>query len=125
MLSIARLGAVDAAFHGDDRAGMAAALERRGPAPDLGEAFAPEASILAVAQRHDISMARIYTRRNKLLQLPDLTECVGVVVDDGERQNAHGAIIPAIILDLGSQGRVSISASAPAALVSAALKAPR
>jgi len=33
--------------------------------------------------------------------------------------------MPVIIVDLGGKGRVSISASAPAALVSAALKALR
>jgi transposase len=52
-----------------------------------------------------------------------LTEFAEAVVDDGEQQNAHQAAMPVIIVDLGGKGRVSISASAPAALVSAALKA--
>jgi transposase len=91
----------------------------------LAEAFAPGASVLAVARRHDISTARIYTWRNKLRQPPALTEFAEAVVDDGEQQNAHQAAMPVIIVDLGGKGRVSISASAPAALVSAALKALR
>jgi transposase len=91
----------------------------------LAEAFAPGASVLAVARRHDISTARIYTWRNKLRQPPALTEFVEAVVDDGEQQNAHQATMPVIIVDLGGKGRVSISASAPTALVSAALKALR
>lgn len=91
----------------------------------LAEAFAPGASVLAVARRHDISTARIYTWRNKLRQPPALTEFAQAVVDDGEQQNAHQAAMPVIIVDLGGKGRVSISASAPVALVSAALKALR
>lgn len=91
----------------------------------LAEAFAPGASVLAVARRHDISTARIYTWRNKLRQPSALTEFAEAVVDDGEQQNAHQAAMPVIIVDLGGKGRVSISASAPAALVSAALKALR
>jgi transposase len=91
----------------------------------LAEAFAPGASVLAVARRHDISTARIYRWRNKLRQPPALTDFAEAVVDDGEHQNAHQAVMPVVIVDLGGKRRVSISASAPAALVSAALKALR
>ncbi|WP_244309601.1 hypothetical protein [Sphingobium fuliginis] len=78
---------------------MAAALERRGAAPDFGR------SLCAGGQRrHDISTARIYTWRNKLRQPPALTEFVEAVVDDGEQQNGHQAAMPVIIVDLVAKG---------------------
>ncbi len=91
----------------------------------LAEAFAPGASVSAVARRHDISTARIYTWRSKLRQPLVLTEFVQAVVDDGEHRGEQQAGMPMIIIDLGGKGRVSISAAAPPALVSAALKALR
>jgi len=90
----------------------------------LAEAFAPGASVSAVARRHDISTARIYTWRSRLRQTPALTEFAEAVVDDGE-QRGHQAGMPVIIVDLGGKGRVSISTAASPALVSAALKALR
>lgn len=91
----------------------------------LAEAFAPGASVSAVARQHDISTARIYTWRSRLRQMPALTEFVEAVVDDGEHQGGQQAATPVIIVDLGGKGRVSISAAASPALVSAALKALR
>lgn len=91
----------------------------------LAEAFAPGASVSAVARRHDISTARIYTWRRRLRQTPALTEFAEAVVDDGEQRCGHQAGMPVIIVDLGGKGRVSISAAASPALVSAALKALR
>lgn len=91
----------------------------------LAEAFAPGASVLAVARRHDISTARIYTWRSKLRLPPALTEFAEAVVDDGAQQGGQQAGMPVIIIDLGAKGRVNVSAAASPALVSAALKALR
>ncbi|MGE7204383.1 transposase, partial [Sphingomonas sp. NPDC019816] len=71
----------------------------------LAEAFAPGASVLAVARRHDISTARIYTWRSKLRQPPALTEFAEAVVDDGAQQGGQQAGMPVIIIDLGAVNR--------------------
>ena len=98
----------------------------------LTEAFSPGACVAEVCRRHDISTALIYTWRRKLreaqagpmpamLPAPVFAEAV-VVEDDGA---ARPSMHPAMIIDLARGKRVSIFASAPPALVAAALKALR
>ncbi|MDZ4843687.1 MAG: transposase [Hyphomicrobium aestuarii] len=90
----------------------------------LAEAFSPGACVADVARRHDVSTALIYSWRNKLRQSvaePGFAEAVVVAGDRAERTIAP----PAIIVELGRGSRVSIFASAPAALAAAALKALR
>ena len=90
----------------------------------LAEAFSPGACVADVARRHDVSTALIYSWRNKLRQSvaePGFAEAVVVAGDRAERP----IVLPPIIVELGRGSRVSIFASAPAALAAAALKALR
>lgn len=90
----------------------------------LAEAFSPGACVAQAARRHDVSTALIYTWRRKLCQPiaePGFAEAVVVAGDGTEPPIAP----PAIIVELARGGRVSICASAPPALVAAALKALR
>lgn len=96
----------------------------------LKEAFSPGANVMEVARRHDVSTALIYTwrRKHRLAQLepalgsPDQGFVEAVLVQ-GDQAAANMA--PAIVLDLGRGKRVSIFASAPPALATAALRALR
>ena len=90
----------------------------------LTEAFSPGTCVAEVARRHDVSTALIYTWRNKLRQPvaePGFAEAVVVAGDRAEPP----IIPPAIVVELARGSRVSIFASAPPALVAAALKALR
>ncbi len=98
----------------------------------LSEAFSPGACVSQVARRHDVSTALIYTWRRKLREMAILPGDLGV----GEAGFAEATLVadsavrpaelaPAMILDLGRGRRVTIFASASAALVGAALKALR
>jgi transposase len=91
----------------------------------LTEAFSPGACVAEVARRHDVSTALIYTWRSKMRRQavaePDFAEAVVVAGDGAEPSVAS----PVIIVDLARGCRVSIFASAPAALAAAALKALR
>ena len=90
----------------------------------LTEAFSPGTCVAEVARRHDVSTALIYTWRNKLRQPvvePEFAEAVVVAGDGAEPP----IISPAIVVELARGSRVSIFASAPPALVAAALKALR
>ncbi len=96
----------------------------------LAEAFAPGAFVAQVARRHDISTGLIYTWRRKLCRPVDesgmsISAEVGfaeaMVVDDQRADPPPSQ--PAIVVDLTRVGRVTIFASAPAALAAAVLKA--
>ena len=96
----------------------------------LSEAFALGANIAEVARRHDISTGQIYTWRRKLLiqepEAPDLADpgFAEAVLVEGAGV-APSCAAPAIVIDLARGKRVTIFASAPSALVSAALRALR
>ena len=90
----------------------------------LSEAFAPGACVREVARRNDLSTGLIYTWRHKLgRELPSPTFARAIMAEKPERE-PHDASAT-IVIDLRRVGRVSISASASPALVSAALKALR
>lgn len=95
----------------------------------LSEAFAPGATIAQVARRHDVSTGQIYTWRRKLLasspagpEPSALTFSEAVLVDD---PTPTPSSVPVIVIDLDRGKRISIFASAPAALTTAALRALR
>ena len=88
----------------------------------LTEAFSPGACVAEVARRHDVSTALVYTWRNKLRRSISEPNFAEAVVDDSAAALTGP---PAIIVELGRGRRVSILASAPPALVAAALKAMR
>jgi transposase len=96
----------------------------------LAEAFSPGACVEEVARRHDVSRGLIYTWRRKLrcelpqptpaaLPGPDFAEAV--LADEPRRAPSPSV---AILVELPGS-RVSIAASASAALASAVLKALR
>ena len=106
----------------------------------LAEAFAAGACVADVARRHDVSTGLIYTWRRKLRrELPPLgpaallgtnpstmlgTSFAEAVLSDEPEPHVPEAC-SAIVIDLPGGGRVSIAASTPAALATAALKALR
>lgn len=96
----------------------------------LSEAFAPGATIAQVARRRDVSTGQIYTWRRKLLvQSPGGPEASALifseaVVIDGPI-STPSSVAPVIVIDLDRGKRISIFASAPAALTTAALRALR
>ena len=96
----------------------------------LSEAFAPGANIAQVARRHDVSTGQIYTWRRKLLaqepEAPDLADpdFAEAVLVGGAGTTPPDAT-PAIVIDLARGRSVTIFASAPSALVVAALRALR
>lgn len=89
----------------------------------LAEAFSPGACVTEVARRHDVSTGLIYSWRARLrreLPQPGFAEAV---LADEPRQAPE--LSPVIVIDLPGSGRVSLAASAPAALAAAVLKALR
>ncbi|MEQ1610542.1 MAG: transposase [Hyphomonadaceae bacterium] len=89
----------------------------------LAEAFAAEGVVADVARRFDISTSLIYRWRN-LSRAPQGAGFSQVVVSEpaGRRESASSE--PAILVEVG-EARISISASAPAPLVTATLRALR
>lgn len=96
----------------------------------LSEAFAPGANVAQVARRHDVSTGQIYTwRRRLLVQEPEAQDLAApgfaqAVLIEGAGV-APSCAAPAIVIDLAGGRRVTIFASAPSALASAALRALR
>ena len=91
----------------------------------LAEAAAPGACVADVARRHDISTARIYTWRHKLRQQIAVPEFAEAVVDAASHDLPISETSPAIVVELSNKVRMTIFASAPAALVAATLKVLR
>jgi transposase len=96
----------------------------------LSEAFTPGANIAQVARRHDVSTGQIYTWRRKLLvQEPEAQDAADSGFAEAVLVEGAGGLpscaTPAIVIDLARGRRVTIFASAPSPLVSAALRALR
>jgi transposase len=89
----------------------------------LTEAFAPGACVAEIARRHDVSRALIYLWRREAMAAAAGPAIVPAIVSDAPAVAADAGA--AILVELARGGRVSIAASAPAALVAAALKALR
>jgi transposase len=103
--------------------------ERRRKWPDelrrqiLDEAFSADAVVADVARRYEVSTGLIYTWRRAALARGGSPGFVQARISDG-RVAAEGAGL-AIVVELEDGGRVSVSATAPAALVTAVLRALR
>lgn len=98
----------------------------------LAEAFAPGACVADVARRRDVSTSLIYTWRRNLrreqaegasLPIVEATFARAVLARDEKVDGCDRCSV--ITVELGEGRLVRISAKAPAALVSAALKALR
>lgn len=88
----------------------------------LEEAFAPGAVVADVARRHDVSRGLIYCWRRQLCpETPSPAFLPAVVGEEPSPRAAEPST--AIVVELPDGRRVSIAASAPPALATAALKA--
>jgi len=85
----------------------------------VAEAFAPGASVYAVARRRDVVPGQIYRWRNELRSAAGFAAVV-VAPEPNERSTA-GA--PAMEIEFGRDIRVRIAATAPQDLASAIIKA--
>jgi len=83
-------------------------------------AFAPGASVYAVARRRDVVPGQIYRWRNDLRSASPGFAAVVVTPEPNERSTA-GA--PAVEIELGRDIRVRIAATAPQELASAIINA--
>ena len=88
----------------------------------LSEAFSPGACVRDVARRNDLSPSLIYNWRRALTREVPGSGFAQAVLADEPQSGTPGATI---IVELERVGRVSISASASPALVTATLKALR
>ena len=86
----------------------------------VAEAFAPGASVYAVARRRDLVPGQIYRWRNELRSAAPGFAAVLVAPEPNERSTA-GA--PAMEIELGRDIRVRIAATTPQELASAIIKA--
>jgi transposase len=86
----------------------------------VAEAFAPGASVYAVARRRDVVPGQIYRWRNELRSAAPGFAAVLVAPEPNERSTA-GA--PAIEIEFGRDIRVRIAATAPQGLASAIIHA--
>lgn len=98
----------------------------------LAEAFAPGACVADVARRRDVSTSLIYTWRRNLrreqaegasLPIVEATFAQAVLAKDEKADGCDRCAV--ITVELGEGRLIRISAGAPAALVSATLKALR
>ena len=98
----------------------------------LTEAFSSGANVAAVARRHDVSTALIYTWRRKLCEAraepasPDLPAAgfaEAVMIEDEGAVRASTS--PVIVVDLARGRRVSVFATASPTVVAAALRVLR
>jgi transposase len=86
----------------------------------VAEAFAPGASVREVARLRDVVPGQIYRWRGDLRSAATGFAEVVVAPDRSERS---GTDVPALTIELGRDIRVRIAATAPAALVTAVIKA--
>ena len=85
----------------------------------MPEAFAPGASVREVARLRDVVAGQIYRWRRDLRS--DATGFAEVVIAPDRRERS--GTVPALTIELGRDIRVRIAATAPAALVTAVIKA--
>ena len=86
----------------------------------VAEAFAPGASVCAVARRLDVVPGQIYRWRHELRSAAQGFAEVMVAPEPSERSTAG---VPALEIELGGDIRVRIAATAPKELASAIIKA--
>jgi transposase len=86
----------------------------------VAEAFAPGAIVSDVARRRGVATSLLYDWRRQAMGPAGFVPAV--ITDEGEARRAPLSGSPVIVVELGG-ARVSIGGSAPASLVTAALKA--
>ena len=102
---------------------------RRWSADDRGRileaSFAPGAVVADVARQFDVSTSLIYKWRRACLAPETPPVFAPAMLVDAPEPPPGRAQIPAILIELPGGARLSVAASAPAALVTATLKALR
>jgi transposase len=88
----------------------------------LAAAFAPGASVADVARQADVCTSVIYRWRQIHMARDRPGGFAPAVVVEAPRSHGHPGAEPAIVVEFPGGARVSIAASAPAALVTAALR---
>lgn len=91
----------------------------------LEAAFAPGATVAEVARRFDVSTSLIYKWRATMLAQSAAPSLVPAVVIDEVPDTPASVRVPVITVELANGARVLIEATAPAGLVTAALRALR
>ncbi|HEY2752475.1 IS66-like element accessory protein TnpA [Phenylobacterium sp.] len=91
----------------------------------LAEAFAPGATVSDVSRRLDVATSLIYKWRRQAMAPPADPGFVPATLTDERDQSARASSAAVIVVDLAGGGRVGITASAPASLVTATLRALR
>ncbi len=91
----------------------------------LEAAFAPGAMVTEVARRFDVSTSLIYKWRAALREQSVAPGLVPAIVIDEVPDTSASVPVPAITVELANGARVLIEATAPAGLVTAALRALR
>lgn len=89
----------------------------------LAEAFGPGGNVTETARRAEIHTSLLYRWRRAALAAP--STLMPAVLIDAPDQSAARSEAPAIVLELPGGVRVRVMASAPVALVTAALRALR
>jgi transposase len=89
----------------------------------LAAAFAPGASVAEVARQADVCTSVIYRWRRSYMAVARPTGLAPAVMVDEPSARAGGE--PVLVVEFAGGARASIAAHAPAALVTAALKALR
>jgi transposase len=90
----------------------------------LAAAFAPGAIIADISRRYEVATSLIYKwRRQALATESGAAFAPAVLADEPTHRTSLASETAAIDVELASGARVSISASAPAALVTAVLRA--
>lgn len=91
----------------------------------LEEAFSPGAVVSDVARRYDVSTSLIYQWRREAMAAQEPMAFVAATVCEAPEETVRPSADAVIIVEFARGGRVSISASASPALVTATLRALR
>jgi transposase len=92
----------------------------------LMAAFSPGAIVADVARRYEVATSLIYKWRREVRAARDEAGFIpAVMIDDHAGRDQACRSEPAIIVELARGARVTISAGAPASIVSATLRALR
>ena len=91
----------------------------------LAAAFAPGASVADVSRQADVCSSVIYRWRRTYMAGGTAGDFAPAVVVDAPRRRTSPGTEPAMVVEFSGGARVSITSIAPAALVTAALRALR
>lgn len=91
----------------------------------LAASFAPGAVVADVARQFDVSTSLIYKWRRACLEPSTAPGFAPAIVVDAPESTSSRTQAPAILIELPCGARLSVAATAPAVLMTAALRALR